>query len=401
MDALELKRLVKQIRGVSYKPEDLHDSLDDSSVILLRANNIYDSRIVFDDVIFVDRKKVSHEQLLKKGDILICASSGSKNLVGKAATVDFDTEVTFGAFCKVVRPINPRDAEYLSMYFQSPRYRREIASVAIGININNIRNEHIDSLYVHWPTEEKRQKIVAVLKKLDCAIRLRKCQLENLDNLIKARFVEMFGNHFDTRNTIDWPIKTIGNLAVSISDGSNVDKALYKDSGDVLFLRIQNVWCNEFRLDDSVYISEAENKAYKDTSLKHGDLLITKIGRYYTEDSSLGRVSVYLGEDDKANFSNNIMRIRFGEEINSEFVNALMNLDDYNKYIRRTSVGGTDKRALSKGLIANYPILVPPIDKQNEFVGFIHQIDKSKFTIQQSLNETQKLFDSLMQQYFG
>ena len=211
----------------------------------------------------------------------------------------------------------------------------------------------------------------------------------------------MFGNPFDTNAKIKWPIKTINDLAESISDGSNVDKTLYKSNGDVLFLRIQNVWCNEFRLEDSVFISTEENESYKDTSLKRGDLLITKIGRYYTADSSLGRVSVYLGEDDKANYSNNIMRVRFGKSINSEFVNVLMNLDDYNKYIRRTSVGGTDKRALSKGLIASYPVVVPPIDKQNAFIDFIHQVDKSKAVIQKSLDEMQLLFDSLMQQYFG
>ena len=129
--------------------------------------------------------------------------------------------------------------------------------------------------------------------------------------------------------------------------------------------------------------------------------MITKIGRYYTSDSSLGRVSVYLGDDDKANYSNNIMRIRFTDVVNSEFVNALMNLDDYNRFIRKTSVGGTDKRALSKSLIAEYPIVVPPINKQNEFVDSIHQIDKSKSVIQKTLDETQILFDSLMQKYFG
>ena len=229
------------------------------------------------------------------------------------------------------------------------------------------------------PTMAEQQKITKIISQVRCVIDKRKQELEYLDKLVKARFVEMFGNPFDVKTKVKWPIKTICDLSESIMDGSNVDKALYKQNGDVLFLRIQNVWCNEFKLEDSVYISEIENEEYKDTSLKHGDLLITKIGRYYTSDSSLGRVSVYLGDDDKANYSNNIMRIRFKDGINSEFINTLMNLDDYNKFIRRTSVGGTDKRALSKGLISSYPIIVPPSDKQNEFVDFLHQVDKSKF----------------------
>ena len=66
----------------------------------------------------------------------------------------------------------------------------------------------------------------------------------------------------------------------------------YQKNGDILFLRIQNVWSNEFRLEDSVYISTSVNEKYHSTSLRTGDLLITKIGRYYTKDSSLGRVAI-------------------------------------------------------------------------------------------------------------
>ena len=130
-------------------------------------------------------------------------------------------------------------------------------------------------------------------------------------------------------------------------------------------------------------------------------MLITKIGRYYTKDSSLGRVSVYRGEDDCANYSNNIMRVRLNNSMNSEFVNALLNLDDYQSFIKRTSKGGTDKRALSKSLIGSYPIIIPPRALQDEFVSFVHQVDKSKVVVQKALNEAQLLFDSLMQKYFG
>ena len=206
-------------------------------------------------------------------------------------------------------------------------------------------------------------------------------ELTLLDDLIKARFVELFGDPFNNKK---WDTQKLRNISASISDGSNVDKTYYEDKGDVLFLRIQNVWFNEFRLDDSVYISEDVNNEYLYTSLHHGDLLITKIGRYYTKDSSLGRVSVYLGEDDKANYSNNIMRVRLTDEVCSEFVNILMNLDDYNRYIREVSVGGTDKRALSKAIIGDLPIIMPPKELQFEFLEFVRQTDKSKFTLEEA-----------------
>ena len=178
------------------------------------------------------------------------------------------------------------------------------------VTVKHLSAKELNKLILDVPDFEEQKRIARILSAIERIIWIRQLELQKLDDLIKARFVEMFGNLFDPRSTRKWPIKRIKDLAILISDGSNVDKALYKNRGEVLFLRIQNVWCNEFRLDDSVYISKIENEEYKDTSLKHGDLLITKIGRYYTADSSLGRVAVYLGEDDKANYSNNIMMIR-------------------------------------------------------------------------------------------
>ena len=115
MGRIQIAQLAEQIRGVSYKPYDIHNSLDEKSVVLLRANNIDNGQINFDDIVYVDRRKVSKQQYLQKGDILICASSGSKSLVGKAAQVDFDGEYTFGAFCTVVRPTKI-DAMYLGAH---------------------------------------------------------------------------------------------------------------------------------------------------------------------------------------------------------------------------------------------------------------------------------------------
>ena len=194
MEQRRMPFLIDQIRGVSYKPTDLHDNSDADSITLLRANNIDDGKINFDDVVYVDRKCVSKSQMLRRGDILICASSGSRNLVGKAAQVDFEGEYTFGAFCKVVRPKLMSDAGYIGMFFQSPFYRRTIAEKAQGININNIRGEHIDSMNLRWPDEVDRQKAVETYQVLRDCIRLRQCQLHTLDTLIKARFVEMFGD---------------------------------------------------------------------------------------------------------------------------------------------------------------------------------------------------------------
>ena len=215
MDKTKIKTLIKQVRGVSYKPDDLHNELNGDSVILLRANNIDDGKINFDDVVYVDKSKVSDEQYLRKGDILICASSGSKNLVGKAASVDFDRECTFGAFCKAVRP-NEDVVDYLGVYFQSPVYRRKISEVAIGANINNIRNVHIDELEVPLFSRDEQQEIVKKIQLVLDIISKRKDEISSLDDLIRARFVEMFGD--PEMNPMGWEQVTLNDVCSSISN---------------------------------------------------------------------------------------------------------------------------------------------------------------------------------------
>ena len=286
--------------------------------------------------------------------------------------------------------------EYLYFFLKSKT--DYLNSLGRGATFKEISKSIVENIEIRLPSLEEQKKAAKQLGHIYHLISLRKQQLSKLDELVKSRFIELFGDPFNNKK---WDTQKLRNISVSISDGSNVDKTYYEDKGDVLFLRIQNVWFNEFRLDDSVYISEDVNNEYLDTSLHHGDLLITKIGRYYTKDSSLGRVSVYLGEDDKANYSNNIMRVRLTDEVCSEFVNILMNLDDYNRYIREVSVGGTDKRALSKAIIGDLPIIMPPKELQFEFLEFVRQTDKSKLEIQKSLEKLETLKKALMQKYFG
>lgn len=116
--------LIEQIRGVSYKPEDVYDKLGENCITLLRANNIKDGQLNFDDVVFVDKKRVHENQLLKAGDILVCTSSGSKELVGKAAYVREDLQMTFGAFVKLLDLKNT--FRLLGSFFNSPNYRQNI-----------------------------------------------------------------------------------------------------------------------------------------------------------------------------------------------------------------------------------------------------------------------------------
>ena len=378
-----------------------------AGIPVLRTTNFTNEGLVnYSDVVTRNiTKKNLDEKFLRSGDIIIEKSGGSdKYPVGRVVFFDGpDKTYLFNNFTGLLRVQNQKKwfPKYV-FYSLFGNYRnggtRQYENKTTGLH--NLKTDDYVSRFEVAETDYLRQvEICNNLDKTYSIIKKREDELTKLDELIKARFVEMFGNPFDNEK---WKTSELKDLSELMTDGSNVSPDYYENEGEVLFLRIQNVWRNEFRLDDSVFISQDINrKYYYDTSLRTGDLLITKIGRYYTKDSSLGRVSVYRGKDDCANYSNNIMRVRMNNSMNSEFVNALLNLDVYQNYIKRTSKGGTDKRALSKTLIGSYPIIMPPKSLQDEFVSFMEQVDKSKVAVQKMLNESQLLFDSLMQEYFG
>lgn len=163
-----LKKYIEQIRGVSYKPKDLHPEKDDRSTVLLRANNITYGQINFEEVQYVDNSKVSENQIIRSGDILMCASSGSLEHVGKAALCKENTfGMTFGAFCKLIRCKGTLLPGYVASYFGSDECRESIMSLANGSNINNLKNEHIDELMIPIPELNVQKQFIDFLEQSD------------------------------------------------------------------------------------------------------------------------------------------------------------------------------------------------------------------------------------------
>ncbi len=357
--------LAEQIRGVSYKPDDLHKQLDENSVILLRANNIDDGQINFDDVVYVDRSKVSCSQFLRKGDILVCASSGSRNLVGKAAQIDFEGKYTFGAFCKVVRP-KEIDAEYLGMYFLSPTYRSIIASLAQGANINNIKNEHIDSLIVNIGNENECQQIVNILSRLLRVIHLRQQEIKELDDLIKARFVEMFGS---IHESTEYPYAAVKDLTDVISGGTpSRDKIEYWDGGTIPWVKTTELQ-NNVIIDVDEYITEAGLFGSSAKLVPAGTVLVAMYGQGKTRG-----MTAYL--DIEASTNQACACILPSDKIDSMFLWKYFELS-YDKL--RSLAQGAGQPNLNGNMIKNFKVLVPPIEMQKEYVDFVKQVDKSKF----------------------
>ena len=270
----------------------------------------------------------------------------------------------------------------------------------VSVTIPSLRRTDIQKISVPVPSLPEQKRIVAKLDLLQEIIDKQNAQLKELDTLAQSIFYDMFGD--PVTNEKGWSVKSLGSLSVKIANGYNakLEEDTYKSEG-IMYFRCQNVWRNRFDYNDLVYIDETTNKLMKSSSLKHNDLLITKIGRLYTENSSLGRVSLYEGEDDKANLSGNLCFIRLKTSTCHKFILYILISNQFRDYIRRTTVGGIDKRALNVKQISAFPIILPPLTLQQSFAEKIEAIEQQKARINISIAETQKLFDYTMDKYFG
>lgn len=156
---MTLKDLGKMIRGITYSKSDSRKDAQVGFVPLLGAANIQ-REINFSNLTYVPSNLIKSEQQLLDGDILICMSSGSKHLVGKAAMVRNPSTASFGAFCAVFRPSNLVDRDYLALFFQSPKYRKQISDSSRGIGINNLRVGDIESMRFPFPPIEEQKLVV-------------------------------------------------------------------------------------------------------------------------------------------------------------------------------------------------------------------------------------------------
>lgn len=354
-----LGNYIEQIRGVSYKPSDVYDVKNEESIAILRANNIQNNHANFDDLVFIDKNKISQDQYLKKGDVLVCASSGSKNLVGKACLIKEDLDMAFGAFCKVIRTkkLEPR---FLGHYFNSDVYRTTISNQAIGANINNIRKEHIDNLLIPIYTKDKQLEIVEKLDKISDMIKNQEEQIKKYDDLVKSQFSEMFDNK-------NYNIVNLQNVCTKITDGShNPPKGI--DYSEFPMLSSQNI-NQEILFNDVRYLTEDDfMKENKRTQVSQGDVLVTIVG-------TIGRSVVVKNE--KITLQRSVAVIKPNENMNSYYINQFFKSDTAQKQFIRKAHGASQKGVYLADL-KTIQIPTPPIELQNQFADFVKHIDKLK-----------------------
>ena len=239
-----------------------------------------------------------------------------------------------------------------------------------------------------------QKQVVDVLGKCEAVIESRKRELQLLDDLIKARFVEMFGN--PVINEKRWRQKSLGEITTKIGSGATPKggKGVYQEEG-ITLIRSMNVHNGLFEYRELAHISDEQAEKLDNVAIEENDVLLNITG------ASVARSCVVPNKILPARVNQHVCIIRCKEYINPVFLNKLLIDDNYQDLLWSVAGAGATREAITKQQVKSLQIIMPPVELQNEFMRFCNQVDKSKVAVQKALDETQLLFDSLMQQYFG
>ena len=264
-------------------------------------------------------------------------------------------------------------------------------SLGRGATFKEISKNIVESIEIPLPPINEQRKIAAVLDKVSDLIAKRRQQLDKLDELVKSRFVEMFGDPII--NSMHWMEELIGDscFVTKLAGFEYTQYIHYGDSGDVVMVKAQNVKNGKLNRKDLSYISNEVSNSLPRSQLAAGDVVMTYVG------ANIGDVAV-IDDEYKYHLAPNVAKIRpVAEKYNSVyFMYMLMFL---NSYVVGNSAD-TAKAALGMERIRKLKIFTPPIGLQEQFAAFVAQVDKSKFAIQKSLQKLKMLKSALMQEYF-
>ena len=268
------------------------------------------------------------------------------------------------------------------LYYFMEGYVEELRKLSIGGVIKYIKLGNLTEALIELPKIEDQRTIVDILNKSKRILSYHQQQLQKLDELVKARFVEMFG--MPVSNTKHWKTEKMNRVAPAVNYSGVFDDAVW-------LLNLDMVESQTGRILNYLIVSKSEignSTCAFDTS----NVLYSKLRPY------LNKVVI----PDRCGFATSelVPLQPVKEKINREYLAFMLRSDEFVNTISE-KVAGAKMPRVSMSDFRSFDVPIPPYELQMQFTDFVHQVDKSKVAVQKSLDEAQLLFDSLMQQYFG
>ena len=284
--------------------------------------------------------------------------------------------------------ILPRFLYYFCKKFDFERLNKTVT-------IPSLTKSDLLKIEIEPPNLLQQRDIVERLTKIERIIALRKLELKLLDDLTRARFVELFGDMF--LNTMSWneePLEEMANVVSGITKGR---KLKAQCTTEVPYMAVSNV--KDGYIDwTTVKTIEATEQEINQYRLLLEDVLMTEGG----DPDKLGRGAIIKEPLENCIHQNHIFRVRLNATvILPEFFAEYLRHQKSKRYFLGCAKQTTGIASINMRQLKALPVLLPPLELQNQFADFVKVVDKSKAAVQKALDQTQQLFDSLMQEYFG
>lgn len=286
--------------------------------------------------------------------------------------------------------------EYLAAYLRSDSFVSWAVSKTAGAKMPRLGTKVLLDKEIPLPPLEEQRRIAATLDKVSDLIAKRRAQLNKLDLLVKARFVEMFGDpEVNNLGVALMPMTEICTIIDGDRGKNYPTQDEFTSNGYCLFLNAKNVTANGFSFENCMFITKEKDEILRKGHLDRGDIILTTRG-------TIGNLAFY---DDSVPYEN--VRINSGMVIlkmNHNLVSEHFFIEQFKillSAIKEKIASGSAQPQLPISTMNKIMMLMPEIEPQKEYSNFVEQSKKSKLTIQQSLDKLEILKKALMQQYFG
>ncbi len=373
--------------GYAFKSEMFLDN----GIPIIRIGNITENGLEIDNKICFDESfwNENENYRVNKDDILVAMSGAT---VGKSCINKHSEKLLLNQRVASLSRKSGIENRYLYYFISSPTFIKYIFQQSVGCAQPNISIRQLGDIELHLPDLQEQKRIVNKLDKVCGLIALRKEQLNKLDELVKARFVELFGNS-ENRLPIGEMCNVTGGYSFKSGDISN--------DGAIKILQIGNVYLDNVSWETTNYLPEGYDEKYSKFMLNEGDIVVA-LTRPIIQ--SLGNVKACIvkSSDLPCLLNQRVGRIVAKNEktVFLEFIYGCLMTDDFTRYVESCSIGCSQPNISTKD-IENYLIPNATYEEQKAYVEFKKQTDKSKLAVQQSLEKLETLKKALMQKYFG